>query len=179
MPVRAASKPNLLTQPLPESFATPCVGAIVCGQKDGQDALLIQVRQKQGGGIENGLLEVAAGKVREYENVFDALRREVREETGLRLSRIQGEESLRIRTVNGYEVMSFTPFLTTQNLSGGYSILLQTFICEAEGNLLEETSETTDIRWITSQECRELLRQTPEAFYPLHINALSLFLGVG
>jgi 8-oxo-dGTP pyrophosphatase MutT (NUDIX family) len=161
-----------------EAFAIPCVGAIICGQKDGQDALLIQERQKQGGGIENGMLEVAAGKVREYENVFDALRREVKEETGLSISRIGGEESSTVRTVNGYEVMSFTPFLTTQNLSGGYSIILHTFICEAEGMLLEATGETTNIRWITHQDCRELLRRTPEAFYPLHINALSLFLGV-
>ena len=160
-----------------ERFAIPCVGAIIHCQISGQPHILIQERQKEGGGIENGMLEIAAGKVREYENVFEALKREVREETGLILASIQGEESQMTRTVNGYEVMSFTPFCTTQNLSGGYSIILQTFICQADGEVLESSSETRNIRWVSVEQCKAQLKNDPDAFYPLHINALMRYVG--
>ncbi|MBB6017889.1 NUDIX hydrolase [Deinococcus radiopugnans] len=161
----------------PETFAIPCVGAIIPRGVGGVRCLLIQERRKPGVGIENGMLEVAAGKVRAYENVFDALRREVAEETGLRLTRIGGEETALTRTVNGYAVMSYTPFCTTQNLSGGYSIILHSFLCEAEGELLAQTDETRNLRWLSLDECRTRLQTRPEEFYPLHINALSLYLG--
>ncbi len=139
-------------------------------------ALLVQERCKPGAGTENGLLEVAAGKVREYENVFDALRREVHEETGLRLTRIRGEEAAVTRTVNGYRVMSYVPFCTTQNLSGGYSIVLHSFVCEAEGELIPQTPEARNLRWMPLGDCRRRLQDRPEEFYPLHIHALGLYL---
>ncbi|OLV19937.1 Phosphohydrolase (MUTT/NUDIX family protein) [Deinococcus marmoris] len=160
-----------------ETFAIPCVGAIIAREVGGVRCLLIQERRKPGAGIENGMMEVAAGKVREYENVFDALRREVAEETGLRLTRIEGEDTAITRTVNGYTVMSYTPFCTTQNLSGGYSIILHSFLCEAEGEPLTRTDETRNLRWMPLAECWSYLQNRPEDFYPLHINALSLYLG--
>ncbi|TSA83167.1 NUDIX domain-containing protein [Deinococcus detaillensis] len=159
-----------------ETFAIPCVGAIIHREIDGQSQILIQERQKKSGGIENGMLEVPAGKVREYENIFDALRREVREETGLSLLNIQGENEQTVRTVNGYKVMSFTSFCTTQNLSGGYSIILQTFLCQAEGEMLRSSSEAQDIRWVSTEECKAQLQNSPADFYPLHINALMKYL---
>lgn len=159
-----------------ETFPIPCVGTIIARKVGAVRCLLIQERRKPGAGIENGMLEVAAGKVREYENVFDALRREVHEETGLRLTRIKGEEAAVTRTVNGYEVMSYTPFCTTQNLSGGYSIILHSFICEAEGEPVTQTSETRNLRWMPLDDCRTHPQNRPEDFYPLHINALSLYL---
>lgn len=162
---------------MPETFAIPCVGAIITRLVRGVRCLLIQERRKSGAGIENGMMEVAAGKVREYENVFDALRREVAEETGLRLTRIAGEDTAITRTVNGYAVMSYTPFCTTQNLSAGYSIILHSFLCEAEGELLPQTDETRNLRWLPLDECRAHLQTRPEDFYPLHINALNMYLG--
>jgi 8-oxo-dGTP pyrophosphatase MutT (NUDIX family) len=160
-----------------ETFAVPCVGAIIARRIGGVRCLLIQERRKLGGGIENGMLEVAAGKVRAYENVFDALRREVHEETGLRLTTIEGEATTMTCTVNGYQVISYTPFCTTQNLSGGYSILLHSFICEAEGEPLARTDEARNVRWMSLDDCRQHLQAHPAAFYPLHLTALSLYLG--
>ncbi len=160
-----------------ETFAVPCVGAIIAREVGGARCLLVQERRKLGAGVENGLLEVAAGKGREYENVFDALRREVAEETGMRLTRIVGEDTAITRTENGYTIMSYMPFCTTQNLSGGYSIILHSFLCEAEGEPLAQTDQTRNLRWMPLDECRTRLLNCPEDFYPLHLNALSLYLG--
>lgn len=161
---------------MPEAFAIPCVGAIISQEVGGVPCILLQERRKPSAGRENGMLEVAAGKIREYENVFDALRREVHEETGLTLTHIQGEESSVRRVVNGYEVLSLTPFCVTQNLSGGYSILLHSFICQAEGSLSAQKDETANLRWMPLTELQQMLEQQPEAFYPLHVNALHKYL---
>ena len=63
-----------------EVFAKPAVGAIVEKDINGVRHILIQKRQKNNS--EDGMIEIPAGKIREYENVFETLRREVWEETG-------------------------------------------------------------------------------------------------
>ena len=60
-----------------ETFAIPCVGALIELNLDNQKYLLIQERYKDNETIEKGLLEIPAGKIREYENIYAALRREV------------------------------------------------------------------------------------------------------
>lgn len=155
-----------------ENFAKPAVGAIIEKTVDGKRYILIQTRNKENGGIENGMTEIPAGKVREYENIFDALRREVWEETGLKISYIQGEESTISSEVNGYKTISIKPFCITQNLSGGYSIILQTFLCQAIGSLQIKTNETTNIHWEQAGTVEEMLDRNPQQFYPMHINAL-------
>ncbi|MDF2587213.1 MAG: hypothetical protein K0S41_1054 [Anaerocolumna sp.] len=155
-----------------EIFAKPAVAAIIEKEENGVKYILIQERQKENGGIENGMLEIPAGKIREYENIYDTLRREVWEETGLLVTDIVGEENLITREVNGYKTLSFTPFCSTQNLSGGYSIVVQTFICHASGELLDETNETKNLRFVTLPECKQLMQSDEASFYPMHLNGL-------
>lgn len=75
-----------------EKFAIPCVAAIIEKIVNNEKYILIQTRQKEDGAETNGMLEIPAGKIREYENVFVALRREVKEETGLTITKILGED---------------------------------------------------------------------------------------
>lgn len=161
-----------------EIFAKPAVSAIIEKQIEGEIFILIQQRQKENGGIENGMLEIPGGKIREYENIFDGLRREVWEETGLNVTEILGEEDATVIEVNGYKVKSFIPFLSTQNLKGGYSIMLQTFICHAEGTLLKETNESTNIKWVSVDVCKKMIGDNENSFYPMHINVLKKYLAL-
>lgn len=155
-----------------EVFAKPAAGAIIETTLDGIDCILIQERQKVDSTAENGILEIPAGKIREFESIFDTLRREIWEETGLDITEIQGEKEADFCRCNGYEVISFEPFYTTQNLCGGYSILLQTFLCKAQGELLVQSDESVNIRWVSIAELSELLQKNESAFYPMHLNAL-------
>ena len=75
-----------------EKFAIPCVAAIIEKIVNNEKYILIQTRQKEDGAETNGMLEIPAGKIREYENVFVALRREVKEETGLTITKILVED---------------------------------------------------------------------------------------
>ena len=155
-----------------EIFAKPAVGAIIEKVYDDKKYILIQQRNKTDEVVEKGMVEIPAGKIRGYENIFEALRREIWEETGLRIIKIEGEENLTISKDSGYKTISFVPFCSTQNLSGGYSIMLQTFICQAEGELLEETNETINIRWESIDTIEKMLENNSKQFYPMHINAL-------
>ncbi|MFT5872472.1 MAG: 8-oxo-dGTP pyrophosphatase MutT (NUDIX family) [Clostridium sp.] len=159
-----------------EIFAKPAVGAIIEKNINGVLYILIQERYKADDVSANGLIEIPAGKVREYENIFDGLRREVWEETGLKLTEIEGEKETVLCNCNGYTVISFNPFYSSQNLSGGYSIMLQTFICKATGELLQQSDESVNIRWISVQNLKILIEENENIFYPMHINALKKYI---
>ena len=159
-----------------ETFAIPAVSAIIERTENGQRQILLQRRQKPGGGSANGLLEVVGGKIRTYENIFDALRREVEEETGLTVTEIQGEAQAVLATVGGVAVLSFTPFCVTQNLCGLYSLVMQTFLCRAEGTPLPRTDEAEEIRWAPAEDVLALLETRPEDFFPLDVLPLRQYL---
>jgi 8-oxo-dGTP pyrophosphatase MutT (NUDIX family) len=159
-----------------EIFAKPAVGAIIEKVSNHKRYILIQDRNKNKDDIETGMIEIPAGKIREYENIFDALRREVWEETGLKITEIVGEEEKVVSHDSGYKTISYLPFCSTQNLSGGYSLILQTFICHVEGELLNQTNETINIRWELVANVEAMLERSPEKFYPMHINALSKYI---
>ena len=160
-----------------EKFAVPCVAAIIEKIINNEKYILIQTRQKEDGAETNGMLEIPAGKIREYENIFEALKREVKEETGLTITKILGEDRQISNLIGDNEVISYTPYCVTQNLSGEYSIILNTFLCgEAEGELLTETNESQNIHWIKIEELKKILKNNPEKIFLLHINALQKYL---
>lgn len=159
-----------------EHFAIPAVSVILSKHVDEKEFILIQERQKIGGGKENGMLEIPGGKIQEYENIFSALRREVKEETGLDITSIQGEDEV-IETIiiNGNKTISFTPFCTTQNLSGAYSLIVNTFICEAKGDLLVQTNETQNSRWVNIKELENMVNSNPDQFFLMDVTALKRY----
>ncbi|MBR2131341.1 MAG: NUDIX domain-containing protein [Oscillospiraceae bacterium] len=158
-----------------ETFATPCVGAIIERVIHNEKYILIQTRQKADGNETNGMIEIPAGKIREYENIFSALRREIFEETGLKITKIHGENSSTYTQTNDITTVSFQPYYVTQNLSGAYSIILTTFLCEAEGNCALFTNETENIHWEKASDLEQLLRNEPEKIFFMHINALKKY----
>lgn len=160
-----------------ETFAIPAVGAIIVKRVEDEEFILVQTRKKNSGDGLDGLLEIPAGKIREYENIFEALRREVWEETGLHITSIQGEDDSKLLDVSGNKTIMFSPYCVTQNLSGAYSLLLSIFLCEAEGELMEQTNETENIRWISRDELKEIVDNSPESIFLMHLHALRKYLG--
>lgn len=70
-----------------ESFSIHAAGEIIEKIVDGEVFVLLQERYK-GNDREDGLLEIPAGEIREFENIYDCLRREIFEETGLNVTHI-------------------------------------------------------------------------------------------
>ena len=161
-----------------EHFAIPAVSVILRKHVNKKEFILIQERQKADGGKENGMLEIPGGKIREYENIFSALRREVKEETGMDVSSIQGENEVLETIVNGNKTISFTPFCTTQNLSGAYSLIVNIFICEATGDLLVKTNETQNLRWINIEELKNMVKNNADQFFLMDVTALKKYFSI-
>lgn len=157
-----------------EQFAIPGVGAILEKEIDGVMHILLQVRGKEGGGSENGLLEIPAGKVRAFESVYDALRREVLEETGLTVVSIAGEEVRAPYEHGAYKVIPFRPFACAQNTAGTYPILVLVFLCRAEGRLPDSTDEARGYQWVSLKVLENLLH-TPERLFPMHLPTLRAY----
>ena len=163
-------------QLMKERFAIPAVGAIIVKEIEGEEYILVQNRKKNKGDGMDGLLEIPAGKVREYESIFEALRREVREETGLQIAKINEEADSRFLNVDGKETIAFLPYCVTQNLTEAYSIILSTFLCEADGEMLERTDETENIRWMRREELKGIVENHPERVFLMHVHALRKYL---
>jgi ADP-ribose pyrophosphatase len=159
-----------------EPLAKPGVAGIIEKSIDGCEYILIQERYKNDAASENGLLEIPAGKIREFESIFDCLRREVMEETGLEVTEIEGEKEAVVYKNNGYEVLSYVPFSSAQNISGSYPIMVQTFICKVKGEALQKSNESRNIKWMSLNELRELLLKDEKMFYPMHVTALKKYL---
>lgn len=155
-----------------EAFTLPGAGAIIERMIDGRLHILMQRRDKADAPSERGLLEIPAGKVRAFESVYDCLRREVLEETGLDVVEILGEEQSPLVEQHGYRALSFRPFACTQNLAGTYPIMVMVFICRVQGNALCESDESKQIHWMPLTELPAKLEQHPEAFYPMHLTTL-------
>lgn len=56
-----------------EKFVIPCVAAIIEKIVNNEKYILMQTRQKEDGTETNGMLEIPAGKIREYENIFELI----------------------------------------------------------------------------------------------------------
>lgn len=159
-----------------EKFSIPGVGGIIERKINNVDHILIQRRCKEEVLSEYGLIEVPAGKIREFENIYDCLRREVFEETGLIIEKIIGEENSTIFEKGRYKVLNYTPFSSSQNLEGEYPIMVQIFICTANGDLLHASNESKDLEWINLESLKRKLEKEENNLYPMHVHTLKNYL---
>ncbi len=159
-----------------EQFSIPGVGGIIVQLINDVECVLLQERWKADAPDENGLLEIPAGKIRAFENIFDALRREISEETGLEVVEIVGENMTTIYDMGKYKVINYTPFSNSQNISGDYPIMVFVFICYVKGNLLKSSDEAKNYRWIPTNEVAKMLEDNPKKFYPMHIDTLKKYI---
>lgn len=159
-----------------ERFMKPAAAGIIEKIQDGKRMILLQDREKVGAELEAGLCEIPAGKIREFENIYDCLRREIWEETGLTVTEIEGEEDACWFESHEYRVLQYTPFASTQNVSEAYPIMVQTFLCSAIGKLAKETNETKNLRWVEIDELQRMLEENLDYFYPMHVMTLKKYL---
>lgn len=162
---------------IPKGFALPFVSVIIERNDNGVKEVLIQNRYRPGQKYHD-TIEIPAGVLdKEYENIFEAVKREVKEETGLTIKRFVSDEKSEMFSPSNDKAFAFKPFCCSQQLKNGLPWVGFVFICEVEdGQIVDEESETRNVRWIAKSELKKLFTESPEKFFTLHLGALELYL---
>ncbi|GAB2565146.1 NUDIX hydrolase [Gracilibacillus alcaliphilus] len=96
--------------------------------------------------------ELPGGRINPFESYVSALKREVFEETGLRVNKIYGAETRMETNDHNSNVEILKPFAIYQTVDGPVDSLGAYFRCEAQGTLLHQGDETDNIMWISVNE---------------------------
>lgn len=112
--------------------------------------IVLQTRYKPDEGKKS--IELPGGRVEEFESLVAALKREVQEETGLTLTRVQGADAKVISQTQGTEVECVQPFAVYQTMKGPVDSMGIYFRCQAEGNLLYIGDDTMYPQWVSIKQ---------------------------
>ncbi|RJF73234.1 NUDIX hydrolase [Deinococcus cavernae] len=138
--------------------------------------VLLQQRQKPG---EARLLEFPGGQLELFEGMTDALKREVREETGLTVTGFLDALNETRRSTRQAEVQCLTPSFVYQTLRGPVDSVGFFFRVTAEGELTRQGDHAGNHQWIALDDLRQRFDATPEHFDWLTQGALAQYLQQG
>ena len=161
--------------PKPFKLAIPYAGAIIERTHNGVRELMLQTRWKpHADPLYSGTLEFPAGVLdKPYESVYDTVAREIKEESGLTLKSIRGDNKTKVYSPQGSdEIIAFRPFCCTQQLKDGKPWIGFVFVCEVEdGEPKAQLSEAKDAKWVPTSEVKRLFEETPEQFFGIELPA--------
>ena len=134
------------------------VSVIVKREGSEEPEILVQTRWKPERDPQySGTLEIPAGAIDVYENVYDALKREVYEETGLKVKQITPDIKTKMYSPRDDDAFAFVPFCCQQQAKGGIPRVGFVFICTVEeGDPVPQQGETKDIQWMKKSELKKL-----------------------
>lgn len=160
------------------NISIPVVSALIERQHNGETEILVQTRWKpEWDPIYSGTLEIPAGWIDRYENVYDALKREVREETGLTVLKIKPDIKTRVHSPGDDGSFAFIPFCCQQQITGGKPWIGFVFLCEVEDKEpVAQSDECRDIRWMKKADLKQLLDEFPEKIFTLQAGVFDYYL---
>jgi 8-oxo-dGTP pyrophosphatase MutT (NUDIX family) len=158
----------------PLAVNVPIVSAIIEREHHGAKEILVQIRWKPERDPQySGTLETPAGGIQPYENVYDAVKREVWEETGLRVTDFYPDIRTKIYAPQDGDCFAFVPFCCQQQLKGRLPRVGFVFLCQVEdAESVPQHNEVRDIRWLTVSELRQLFTEMPEKIFTLQLGVL-------
>jgi len=160
------------------------VSAIIERIHNGETEILVQTRWKpKRDPVYSGTLEIPAGVLFKYGRnvtIYEALKREVFSETGLRVIKIKPDIKTKIHSPKNDGAFAFLPFSGQQQIKGGQPYIGFVFICEVENKEpTPEPTEVKNIRWIKKSELRKIVKETPEKIFTLQLGVLDFYLNYG
>ena len=155
----------------------PIVSAIIERDRDGEKEILVQTRWKPDRDPHySGTLEIPAGGMHRYENVYDAVKREVLEETGLQVISFYPDIRTKTYAPHDDDCFAFVPFCCQQQLKGGLPRVGFVFLCQVEdAEPVPQHEEVRDIRWMKTSELRKIIEETPERIFTLQLGVLDYY----
>lgn len=156
----------------------PIVSAIIEREHEGEKEILIQTRWKpEKDPLYSGTLEIPAGGIHTYENVYDAVKREVLEETGLQVTGFYPDIRTQIYAPQDDDCFAFVPFCCQQQLKGGLPRVGFVFLCQVEeAKPVPSPAEVREIHWMKTSALRKIFEETPERIFTLQLGVLDYYL---
>lgn len=160
-----------------DRLCRPVVTAIVRRDIDGVPHILMQTRWKPTEDpVYSGTLELPAGHVDAFEDIHEALKREVFEETGLHIRVISPDIRTKTFTPRDDGAFGFQPFCAHQQIKNGLPWIGFVFLCEVEsGDFVAQESETRDQKWIPESDIQKMITNDPEKIFTFHLSALAYY----
>lgn len=155
----------------------PVISAIIERSHNGETEILVQTRWKPERDPEySGTLEIPAGWIDRYENVYDAVHREVLEETGLKILEIYPDIKTKTHSPKNDGSFAFQPFCCQQQIKGGKPWIGFVFICKVEDKEpIAQQEECKDIKWIKKSELKDIFEKSPEKIFTLQLGVLDYY----
>ena len=147
------------------------VRGLLVREVEDEKQLIIQLRKRKG---EAEVYELPGGRINDYEKIVDGLRREILEETGLKVTAIHGEQGVITTNGKSFTIECIKPFSAYQTLEGPVDSFGIHFICEVEGELLTAGDDTADIHWAGKNEIQSLINA--HRFSEIDLPAVLMFL---
>ena len=155
------------------------ISALIEIEEKGVRKILLQTRWKlKTSPAYSGLLEIPAGGIEPYENVYSALEREIYEETGLQVVEIIDDcRSDIMENIPNEKTLVFKPFICQQMIEtrDGLPWIGFVFRCRVKGELKPNPEEVKNPVWITIEELELMLKNQPKKFFPLQYSTLDYY----
>lgn len=155
-----------------ENVMIPVVRAVTRSAEN-HEMLILQRRDDPKEPV-RGAYEIPGGRWRAGEDPLAAITREVREETGLDLVRVEGIEVDRLdqrRTI-----ASVSPLVVVAGVDGAFPAVHVVLVADATGEPRSMPGESSDVRWWHVDEVRGAMASEREAFVPSTFAALTAYL---
>lgn len=155
-------------------YPIPVISAIIERNVGSETEILIQTRISGYDELYQGTIEIPAGRINSFENLYDTIKREVKEETGLEVLEIdQALDSETATTSKNDEAIVFQPFCCQQLIKGNIPWIGFVFLVKVkEGKLIPEKGHTQDLRWVKISELKELLATSQDKIFTLQLPVL-------
>jgi 8-oxo-dGTP pyrophosphatase MutT (NUDIX family) len=147
-------------------------------ERDGDIEVLLQTRWKpKRDPVYSGTLEIPAGGIQAYENIYAAARREVWEETGLRVTSFDPNIHTPTYARREDDCFAFVPFCCQQQLKGGIPRIGVVFICRVEeAEVKPKEGEVRQPFWVKLDSLRDIVERQPERIFTLQLPVLKYYL---
>ena len=158
-------------------FNIPAITTIIERKHNGVKQILVQTRWKPKKDPKySGTIEIPGGCIERYENVYDAVKREVLEETGLKIINITPDNQSKLFSPREDGAFAFKPFCCLQQLKSGKPWIGFVFVCEVEDNTpVNQQDENRDVRWMDVSELNNIFNKNPEQIFTYQLGALDYY----
>jgi len=156
-------------------FVWATVSAIIERFHEDSWEVLLQTRWKpEEDPNHSGLLEIPGGRIEVGEEVYSALKREVKEECGLEIQTIKPGRDTRTKGKFDEVNIAFVPFCGEWFLGNNHIGFV--FVCTAKGELIKKgVYDAKESRWVKLFELKKMLSNEPEKFFSYHLSALKYY----